>query len=59
MEEARSRQPGGVASPKKWGPKKFSLLVSSEKLQYTCMGPPYIKHYSTDLHKSQEGSEQK
>ena len=32
-----------VASPaqKKWGgPNNFSLLVSSKKLQYTCMGPP-------------------
>ena len=31
----------GVASPKKvGGPNNFSLLVSSKKLQYTCLGPP-------------------
>ena len=49
--------------PKKsGGPNNFSLLVSSKKLQYTCMGPPpplYIKYFSTDLRKSQERSEQK
>ena len=46
---------------KSGGPNKMLLLVSSKKLQYTCMGPPplYIKHFSTDLCKSQEGSEQK
>ena len=40
-----------------------SLLVKSKKLKYTCMGQPtpplYIKYFSTDLRKSQEGTEQK
>ena len=31
----------GVASPKKLGGPKIFLLVSSKKLQCTCMGPPY------------------
>ena len=35
------------------------LAVESYNIQnYTCMDPPYIKHFSTDLRKSQEGSEQ-
>ena len=35
-----------VASPaqKKWGSEQFFLLVSSKKLQYTCMGPPPPPH---------------
>ena len=57
------REMGSVASPaqKSGGPNNFSLLVSSQMLQYTTWDPIpiYIKHFSSDLRKSQEGSEHK
>ena len=62
-------QNSGVASPKKWGVQICCCccMVSSKMLQLTIYmhgtpAPPpplYIKHFSTDLRKSQEGSEQK